>query len=455
MLILLTGCYVGLIWLIFFKLELLPWNKVTRNASILIGVAGLVAVIIGLVQGSPTSSGGIQINAKVTQIAAHSTGRVVAAPSRAFQPMKKGDLILQIDPTQYEHRVLGLEAALAAAINGVEQMKAALAAARADVGNAQAQLEMWNPAMAASTANREGAAASVKASEAQVASARAEVKRNEFNVKTGELQVGRIRKLVEKSFETQADLDKAENQLTAAKAALESAQALERKSAEDVVVREANLKGARAGEEQTRDQLDSLKAMLAKAEAAEKQARLQLESTVDGEHTSVRQVREQLENAKYDLAETKITAPDDGYLMAFGVTVGDYIRTGQVGTFVATGRVFATATFDQTVVQNVKPGQTAEIALASRPGEIIKARVDAVIWASGEAQVPTSGTLPMVDQIVVSKRLVVRFELEDFEGELPRFGASGEVAIYTDYATPISVVRKIILRISSLLYYLG
>ena len=89
-----TLFYIIFVWLIFFKFQWLPWNKVTRNASVAIGVIGLLAVVIGLVQGSPSASGGIQFVARVTSISAHSPGLVVEAPAESYMHLKKGDLIV-------------------------------------------------------------------------------------------------------------------------------------------------------------------------------------------------------------------------------------------------------------------------------------------------------------------------------------------------------------------------
>ena len=74
--------------------------------------------------------------------------------------------------------------------------------------------------MAAATASREGTDAILEASRSKLKAVDADVKRNEFNVKTADAQVGRIRELVEKEIESVAQLDSAENALTAAKAAL-------------------------------------------------------------------------------------------------------------------------------------------------------------------------------------------------------------------------------------------
>lgn len=455
MLILLTLIYCGIIWLVFFKLKILPWNKVSRNASVLVGVAGLMAVLIGMVQGSPTTAGGIQVNARVMELAAHSFGRVVDVPVDTYQPLKKGDVILRVDDTQYKARVAQLEAQLAAAINGVEKMKEALRGAEADVKNVEAQIEIWRSSLTAASASRAGAEAALEGAKASLDAAKADVAASASTVKTAEIQIARIRALLAKDVVPEAEVDSAENKVVGAKAAYAAAQAAQRRATEDVSAKRAGVDGAVASEQQTKDQLASLEAQLAKARAVAEQAKLQVESTIDGEHTSVRQAKAQLADARYDLVNTVVRAPTDGYIAAFGVTEGDYVRMMSFGSYVVTGERFATAMFPQTVVRHIKPGQKAEIAFRSQPGVIVPAVVDAVIWGSGEAQVPTSGQFPMVNQVVPGMRVGVRFTFPPEAGFVPEFGASGQVAIYTDHAKPIQIIRKIVLRMSSLLYYLG
>ena len=52
------------------------------------------------------------------------------------------------------------------------------------------------------------------------------------------------------------------------------------------------------------------------------------------------------------------------------------------------------ALFRQNEVRKVQPGQEAEIALQMYPGRIIKCKVDSIVWATAQGQLPISGSLP-------------------------------------------------------------
>jgi multidrug resistance efflux pump len=72
------------------------------------------------------------VQAFVIQVTARVEGQVVRVDVQENQPVKKGDLLFEIDPRPFEHRVALLEARLVDAIHQVEQMQSDLAASKAD-----------------------------------------------------------------------------------------------------------------------------------------------------------------------------------------------------------------------------------------------------------------------------------------------------------------------------------
>ncbi len=76
----------------------------------------------------------------VVQLVPYVKGQVKTVHAQALQPMKKGDLLLEIDPEPYQYTVNQVEAQLAAAKANVKQAEAAVVTANAAVPNAQANL---------------------------------------------------------------------------------------------------------------------------------------------------------------------------------------------------------------------------------------------------------------------------------------------------------------------------
>ena len=104
----------------------------------------------------------------------------------------------------------------------------------------------------------------------------------------------------------------------------------------------------------------------------------------------------------------------------------------------------------------MKPGDEAEFALSTMPGRIIKAKVDSIVWAQGQGQVPQSGTVPQTGSFPQAPgRFPVRLDVEDPDLDLfLAAGASGHGAIYTDHVEMVHIVRKVIVRVGAITDYL-
>src|ERR1700693_5877902 len=69
-------------------------------------------------------------------------------------------------------------------------------------------------------------------------------------------------------------------------------------------------------------QAELLAAQREAAQAREANARLALGSAIEGGHTTVAQILAQLENAQWELEQTTVCAPADGYASAMALAVG-------------------------------------------------------------------------------------------------------------------------------------
>ena len=114
------------------------------------------------------------------------------------------------------------------------------------------------------------------------------------------------------------------------------------------------------------------------------------------------------------------------------------------------------ALFGQNELHQVEPGNDAEIILATYPGRVIKTKVDSIIWAQGQGQMPITGVLPNTGPVPTPDgRFAVKLVLADKEKDLfLAAGARGSGAIYTHHAVPIHLIRKVIVRVSAYFDYI-
>jgi multidrug resistance efflux pump len=74
----------------------------------------------------------------VVQLVPYVKGQVISIPAKPNVPLKKGDVLYEIDPTPYQYAVSQVEAQLAAAKSNVSQLAAGVRVAEANIEKAQA-----------------------------------------------------------------------------------------------------------------------------------------------------------------------------------------------------------------------------------------------------------------------------------------------------------------------------
>jgi multidrug resistance efflux pump len=205
----------------------------------------------------------------------------------------------------------------------------------------------------------------------------------------------------------------------------------------------------------------ALEAELASAAANEAVVRQQLDAKMEnGEPAAVAQAKAQLASAEADLAEAKwkitectVYAPSDGTVVNLQLREGSTVT--QFATMSAMSFVqneqWVLALYSQNELREVKAGQEAEIAMKTHPNQIMKCKVESIIWASGTGQLPLSGMIPgQLTQPVPPGKFAVRLLLDGPDKDLQlAAGAAGAGAIYTDSGTMFHIIRKVIVRVGT------
>ncbi len=230
--------------------------------------------------------------------------------------------------------------------------------------------------------------------------------------------------------------------------------------------------GDRFALEQAEANVIELEGQIATASANEAQVTQKLSGQVNGEQATVAVARAQiatakaqvdvsradLANAQWNLDQTAVYAPANGYAVNVQLRPGSFVTALPVApalSFVEeTYQVIAL--YQQNELTMVEPGNEAEIALAMYPGRVIKAKVDSIVWAQGQGQVAQSGTLPQTGSYPqVAGRFPVKLDVADQDRDLfLAAGALGDGAIYTDHIAAIHIIRKVVVRVGSITNYL-
>jgi multidrug resistance efflux pump len=421
----LTIVYTAVVALLF-KMKLLKPRPVPIACCVLAGILILGSIVITWFQCAPMSSR-VVTSQYVVQLVPYVKGQVQKVHAQANQPVKKGDLLLEINPENYQYTVNQVTAQLAAAKDNVKQAQASLEAAQANVLKAKAgvtQAQAGVDEAKAALVNAQAALTRQKA-EDELAKTEEKIALDLRKMDAGAISDLKVAKAVQNRAAKDAAVKQAEAGVSQAAAALQQA--------------DAGLVGARSA--------------LQQAQAAERQAGFALEVA----QSNVPAVQAQLDNAQFNLAQCKMYAPADGYVVNWQVQDGTMLVPAPMaaaGTFINTADTFIAASFPQNYLDNVKPGDDVDLILNPYPGRLFKAKVDTVIAASGEGQYDPSGQIPLASKVGSQGFLAVKIRLTDqaLSPNLP-LGAGGAVAIYTDHGKPVHIVSKVAIRMKKWLLY--
>ena len=175
----------------------------------------------------------------------------------------------------------------------------------------------------------------------------------------------------------------------------------------------------------------------------------------------MREAEAELQKSKYNLDNTQIVAPSDGYPLNVQLRPGTFIRLKRpVLSFVSTEEYYLLATVNQRAARWIEQGGEAEVALSLYPGRVFAAVVDSVIWGRGRAQLTPTGEIPTVVESrqasEIREQYAVRLHVKDQDPRYPlRFGAIGLVAFYTGRGPDVfRLLRELEIRSESWLNFI-
>ena len=206
--------------------------------------------------------------------------------------------------------------------------------------------------------------------------------------------------------------------------------------------------------------MNAKRALVHKAEADLARARQALELRIDGDYAIIKEAESDLALAKYYLSQTTVYAPIDGYITNLQLILGSYVKVGEaVITLVDANNWWIIANFQENSLERIRPGQSAELSIATYPGKIFKGKVESIYWGVSTGQGIPSGDLPDVQNpgnwVKLAQRFPVRLTLLNLDSTYPlRIGGSVSVAVFTGKGLILNSLAKLWLRIGSYVNYI-
>jgi membrane fusion protein, multidrug efflux system len=342
---------------------------------LLAGGAVVLAVIVGLFLyfRNRESTDDAQVDGHITPLASKVYGRVAQVMVDDNQAVNTGQVLVKIDPRDYQAAVDQAKATLALAesearsagvdvprtrentASGTTSADAQLMGAQADLARAQATYE--------------------QAQTADLAWAQDNIEKSRANAELAKADLARYTPLMEKGEISKQQYDAAKANADASLSALKADQ-------ERLAQAQRNVDVARAQRDAAKARVEQAKAGVSAAQADVKQVSMKT-ADAQAKLAKVEQARAALDAAKLNLSYTEITAPVDGVATHKQVEVGQIVQAGQgLLVVVPLENVWVTANFKETQLKNMKPGQKAEVKVDTY-GKTFAGHVDSIAGATG------------------------------------------------------------------------
>lgn len=179
---------------------------------------------------------------------------------------------------------------------------------------------------------------------------------------------------------------------------------------------------------------------------------------VEERQSEVDRLRAQIAGAKWNLEQTTVRAPADGYVTNLALRKGARVANlplSPVMAFIDTSDTIIGVVIQQIAARYVAPGQPVELTFKFEPGAVYPGKVESVLQAIASGQTQVSGAA-VAPHEVQSAPFVVRVRLDDqaFANRLPA-GSAGDAAIFTEHVKPAHLIRKVLLRQIAIVNYVN
>jgi membrane fusion protein (multidrug efflux system) len=363
-----------------------------------------------------------QIDGHVNAISARITGHLSEVLVEDAQLVKAGDVLVKIDPRDYEVAVSQSEADLADA-------EAALQTARTDLPivstTTASTLQTARSSRADADAGLIGAERQFEAAQARLETAQAQVNEAQANYKKSADDVARYKLLVDKDEISRQIYDQADQTAEAAKATV---------AAQNAAVAEArqNVAAAEAAIQQAQTKIPQADASIQTAMTRPHQVS-QSESRAKSAAAKVAELQAQLDQAKLNLSYTIIVAPVSGIVGKKTAEIGQNVSPGeQLMAVVPLDDVWVTANFKETQLRKMKPGQKVKFTVDAYDHEY-SGHLTGVGGASGSRYSLLPPENATGNYVKVVQRIPVRIDLDPGENKDRRLrpGMSVNPKVYT------------------------
>ena len=264
------------------------------------------------------------VEGRIHTIASKVPGTVKSISVRDNQFVKIGDLLLEIDPVDYDVKVKEASSKLSAERSKLNEIEAKIETSKKQLSEFQRNIEVE----------------------------RANLELQEANLKQADIDLKRAENLYKKDAIPKERYERTRT---------------------DYEVAVARVKAASEQLQHAKIAVETQKAIIKQSEAA-KPSQLSI--------ANEREAALRAEELNFEY--TKIRAPSDGYVTKKSVETGNQIQAGQpLMAIVPLDDIWIIANYKETQLEKVRPGQKVKIKVDTYPGKVFRGKVDSIMAGTG------------------------------------------------------------------------
>jgi len=347
------------------------------------------------------------ITGRVHQLSSRVSGTVSQLLVDDNQHVKQGDILVRIDPKDFQISLVTAQAEAAQAQLKTYEVQSNIVA---NQRQAEARKFEAESAVASANAGVDKAKAILSETKLGVSLAATEIKQRQAELTRCIADYERYKSLVQDRAATTQSFERAKQDKEVAEANLQAAQEAYKQSQMRVNQAAQAVADAQSNVTRAKGSAQSAAAATAQMEMTRRNLSVQ-EAAVDKANSEVK-------NAATQLSYTNVAAPITGRVGHRTVEVGQQIERGQALMSIVSDEKWVVANFKETQLARMRPGQEVEIKIDAYPNARVTGRVESVSPASGAqfALLPPDNATGNFTKVVQRVPVKIVFNKESLKG---------------------------------------
>ena len=327
------------------------------------------------------------VEGTISPVSAKVAGHIVELLVQDNQVVRRGDLLMRVDPRDFQAKRAQASAAVATA-------EANLRAARSEVPltreGTHAQIEQARAALQVSMVGVKSAESAVAESRARLEARRsatdamrAEIAGAQSTYRQAGRELERVKSLLKNDLVARRDYDQAEAAYETAGATVEALQRRMAQSEREIQQAQAELSNRVHAVDQARQRVAEARASLSLAESQIHQVSIK-DAEASRAEARLREMQADLAFADLQLEHTEVRAALDGTVSKRNVELGQVVQMGQpLLAIVPLQDVWVVANFKETQLARLRPGMKATVEVDGYPDKSYTGTIESMSAGTG------------------------------------------------------------------------